>query len=59
MIPGFTQWVGDPALPQAAVQVTDAADVVVAVVQAGSCLTSSMGTSTCRECGPKKQKINE
>ena len=52
-IPGLTQWVKDLVLPLAVVQ------VAVAVVQArsySSDLTSSLVTSICHRCDPKKQK---
>ena len=61
LIPGLAQWVTDPALPGAAVQVAYGSDpaVSVAVVQTSSCssdLTPSLRTSICFRCGPKKQK---
>ena len=54
-IPGLTQWVKDLALLQAAVQVTDAAQIWHCCC-CGSDLTPSPGTSTCCGCGPKKKK---
>ena len=48
-IPGLTQWVKDPALPQA-------------MVQNGSCSsdsTSSLGIPICCRCGPEKKKRKE
>ena len=60
-IPGLTPWVKDPALLQAAAQVTDAvmSGIVVPMVQACSCssdLTPSLGTCMCLRGGPKKKK---
>ena len=61
LLPGLTQWVKDLALPQAAVQVTDAtqSQIAVAVAQVGRCSSDSTpqpGTCTCRRCSPKKKK---
>ena len=59
LIPGLTQWIKDPALPQAAAQVADIDQIhsiVVAVAQASSCSsdsTPSLGTSICSRCRPK------
>ena len=60
-IPGLDQWVKDPALPRTVVQVIDMAQILiaVAVAKAGSCgsdLTSSLGTSKCQGCSPRKTK---
>ena len=60
-IPGLVQWVKDPMLLRAVVQVADTAESgdAVAVVQAGiysSDSTPSLGISTCCECTSKKTK---
>ena len=59
---GLIQWVKDPALPWAVVWVTDSAWIPSCCgcgvsQQCNSDLTSGLGTSIWRECGPKKQKI--
>ena len=59
LIPGLAQWVKDAALPQAAVWVSDAVQILVAVAVAyagsfSSDSTSSPGTSICHRYGYKK-----
>ena len=62
LIPGFAQWVKDPSLLWAVVQVTATrlgSGVAVAVTQADSYSsnsTPSLGTSIYRKCSPKKTK---
>ena len=59
----LAQWVKNPALPCAVVQVADAAQILrsrvtVAMAQAGGYSSDSsprLGTSVCHECGPEKQ----
>ena len=58
-IPGLAQWVKDLVLPQAAVQVKDAARTWCCYCCGGSYssdLTPGLGTSTCRRCSPKKKR---
>ena len=60
-IPGLAQWVMDPVLPWAVVQVADVAQIwhAVAVAWACNCIsdsTPSLGTSICHGCSPKKTK---
>ena len=59
-IPGLAQWVKDLALPQLPCrsQIWLGSCVAVAVAWASSCssgLTSSLGTSICCRCNPKKK----
>ena len=61
LIPGLDQWVKNPVLPGAVVQIADAARIprcygcgVSQQLQPDS--TPNPGTSICRGCGPKKQK---
>ena len=59
-IPGLTQWVKDPTLPQAVAQVADVAQIqyCCGLLQAGNCSSYStprLGTSICRRCGLKKE----
>ena len=59
-IPGLTQWIKDPAVScRGRLQTRLRSGIAVAVVEVGSCssdLTSSLGTSICCRCGPKKRK---
>ena len=62
-IPGPTRWVQDPALPQAASQVTNPAQLPHCCGCGGGRqpaaalnLNPSLGTSICCEYGPKKKK---
>ena len=59
LIPGLVQWVKDLAWPElwCRLQRQIGYCIAVAVGQAGGCSsnsTPSLGTSTCRGCGPKK-----
>ena len=59
LIPGLTQLVKDPELPQAMVQVTDVAQIQCCCgcgvgLQLLLHLTPSLGTSICHERGSKK-----
>ena len=61
LIPGLAQCFGELVLPQAVVQVTDAAQICCGCGcgvgrRYSSDWTSSLGTSMCRRCGPKKTK---
>ena len=59
-IPGLAQWVKDPAMLWVMVSQLRSG-IAVAVTLDGSCssnLTSSLGTSICCECGPKKKYKN-
>ena len=60
LMPGFPQWVKDPALPRAVVWLADAASILQCCGNgiAGSCsynLMPSLETFTCCRCGPKKK----
>ena len=63
LIPSLTQWVKDPALPQAAgVGRRCSLDLVVLWLAAGSGssdVTASLGTSMCLSCGLKKNEERE
>ena len=52
---GLAQWVKGQVMPQAAVRVTDAAQIWCCC-GCGSDVTPSPGTSICHKCGPKKKK---
>ena len=62
LIPGLSQWVEDPALPNTELWCRShmwlGSGVAVAVVYARSCSSSnstpSLDASICHECGPKK-----
>ena len=63
-IPGLAQWVKNPALPWAVVQVADAARIWCrwGCGVGDSCSsdsTPSLGTSICCGCGSKKTSINQ
>ena len=54
-IPGLSQWVKDPVVPQLQRRLKVQLGSAVAVAVAGSCSsnsTSSPGTSMCDRCGP-------
>ena len=51
-IPGFSQWVGDPALLQPAMCITGAPWIP----SCSSNSTPSLRTSMCHMCGPKKKR---
>ena len=58
-IPGFAQWVKDLTLPKLQHWSQVWLRSGVAVVQASGCgsdLTTSLGSSICCTCGPKKKK---
>ena len=60
-IPGLDQWVEDPALPQAVVEVTDAAWILrgrgcACGFRCSSKSTPRLGTSMWHRCGPKTKK---
>ena len=62
LIPGLSQWVNDPTLPQAAVQVTDVAQIQYCCdcgvsLSCSSDSAPSLGTSICHMCECKKKKI--
>ena len=56
LILGLTQWVKDPALPWAVVQVTDAAQIWHCY---SSNSTPSLRTSICRRYSPKQTKLKK
>ena len=59
-IPGLPQWVKDPALLKAAVQVTDVAQIWFCCgCGIGLSLSSSLGTSMCHRRGPKKEHTKQ
>ena len=64
-IPGLAEWIGVPALSQAAVLVTDAARLGFGrccgcgIGHCSSDSTPSLETSICRRCSPKKAKSKE
>ena len=60
-IPGLAQWVKDPACCElwCRSQMRLRSSIAVVVMEAGNCIsdwTSSLGTSLCHECIPKKTK---
>ena len=58
-IPGLTQWIKDPALPQCLCRLQTWLGFGIAVGVAGSYssdLTPRLGTFICHGCGPKKTK---
>ena len=62
-IPGLAQWIRDPALPWAVVEIEDAAQIWCGygcgIGWQGSDLTPSLGTFISCWCGTKKQKQNK
>ena len=61
LIPGLTEWVGDPALPWTAVWVADAAQIWLCCgcgvgQQLQLQFDPYLGTSACHGCSPKKTK---
>ena len=56
-IPDLAQWVQDPALLQAVVQVTDASQIRCCCGSGSLDSSHSPETSICRRCSPKKKKI--
>ena len=55
LILGLDQWVGEPTLPWAVLQVADVAQIPWCCSYASD-WTPSLRTSICHRCGPKKQK---
>jgi len=60
-IPGLNQWVKDPTLPWAVIQVTDAAQILHGCgcglgCSCSSHSTPSLETSICHRCGPRKKE---
>ena len=59
LIPGLAQWGKDPALPQAAAQVSDEAQIWHCRGSSRSDSTPSLGISTRHRCSPKKKNQNK